>query len=143
MGAGTGQPAAPALPVVFAATRTRPGGRFAYLTPRWPDARGYLVGLLEGHAAHAQAAGAGDVAELARAAARQVPTSPPAGAWRARVGECRYELGRQDLTPTAPGPGVPLGEWKSVKPAGAAVDRSGPVLRTAPLRSHPPATARP
>ena len=132
MGAGTGQPAAPALPVVFAATRTRPGGRFAYLTPRWPDARGYLVGLLEGHAAHAEAAGAGGVAALARAAAGRVPTVPPAGTWRARVGECRYELGRQDLAPAA-GPGAALGKWTSAPPPAPARTAGRTANRTARL----------
>jgi len=85
--------------VLFAVARTRGGGRFTYLTPRWPDARGYLVGLLEAHAA---AAAAADVAELARAAAGQVPAGPPVGGWSVQVGESRYQLERRDVGP-APG----------------------------------------
>ncbi len=90
----------PARPVVYAVARVRPGGRFTYLTPHWLDARGYLVGLLNQHAA----AAAGDVARRARAAAGQVPTVPPVDAWSVQVGDSRYVLGRQDLTP-APGVG--------------------------------------
>jgi hypothetical protein len=105
-GGGAGQ--APARPVVYAVARARAGGRFTYTTPLWPDARGYLVGLLEAHAA-----AAGDVARLARAAALQVPAGPPVGGWSVQVGACRYELERRDV---GPAPGVPLGECKSVKP---------------------------
>ena len=90
-----------ARPVLYAVVRIRPGGRFTYTTPLWPDARGYLVGLLEQHAAAAIAAGAVEVARLARATAHQVPTAPPMAAWCVQVGECRYELARRHLGPAA------------------------------------------
>jgi hypothetical protein len=119
-----------ARPVVYVVARARAGGRFTYLTPHWPDARGYLLGLLEQHAA--DAAAAVDVAHLARATAGQVPTSPPAGAWSARVGECRYELARQDLAP-APGPAA-HSQWKSVKPPTPALTADLDGVLTAPAQ---------
>jgi hypothetical protein len=79
---GGGAEHPPARPVLYAVARTRAGGRFTYLTPHWPDARGYLVGLLEHDA--------GDVAG-------QVPVDPPADTWSSQVGQCRYQLTRQDL----------------------------------------------
>ncbi len=91
------------MAVLYAVARVRPGGRFTYTTPLWPDARGYLVGLLNQHAAAAAAAAAADVARRARAAAGQVPTVPPVGTWRVQLGDSRYVLGRQDLAPV---PGV-------------------------------------
>ena len=92
------------MAVLYAVARSRPGGRFTYTTPLWPDARGYLVGLLDQHAIAATAAAAVDVARRARAAVGQVPTAPPADAWSVQVGDSCYVLGRQDLTP-APGVG--------------------------------------
>jgi hypothetical protein len=89
--------------VVYAVARARAGGRFTYTTPLWPDARGYLVGLFEEHAAAAIAAAAVDVARRAHAAAHQVPTAPPADAWSVQLREYCYELARQDL-PSAPDP---------------------------------------
>jgi hypothetical protein len=88
-----------ARPVVYAVARSRAGGRFTYTTPHWPDARGYLLGLLEQHAAMAIAAAAVDVARRARAAAHQVPTAPPADAWGVQLGECRYSLACEDVAP--------------------------------------------
>ncbi len=88
----------PMRPVVFAVARVHTGGRFTYLTPHWPDAHGYLVGLLEGHAA---ATAVPEVARSARVAARQVPAVLPAGAWSAQVGECRYQLARVEVCPAA------------------------------------------
>jgi hypothetical protein len=96
-GAGQASPHASTRPVMFAVARVRPDGRFTYTTPHWPDARRYLVGLLEQHAAAATAAAALDVARRARTAASQVPAVPPAYAWRVQLGDTRYELRRQDL----------------------------------------------
>ncbi len=90
-------------PLVFAVTRQRLGGRFTYTTPHWPDARRYLVGLLEEHAAQAEAAAELDVARQAHAAARGVPVGPPAHDWSVRVGGCRYQLSCQDVAAAAAG----------------------------------------
>jgi hypothetical protein len=111
-GGGAGH--APARPVLFTVARARGGGRFTYLTPHWPDARGWLVGLLNQHAAAATTAAALDVARLARAAAHQVPAVPPTGAWTVQVGQCRYQLDHKDLGP-APDAGPHQAAGKAVR----------------------------
>ncbi len=109
-------------PLLFAVVRQRAGGRITFTTPLWADARGYLVGLLEQHAAEAVAAAEPDVARRARGAAEQVPVAPPARDWSVRVGGCRYGLGHQDLSP-APIPaesGQARATGVSASPAGLA-----------------------
>ncbi len=104
-------------PLVFAITRQRPGGRFTYTTPHWPDARRYLVGLLGQHAAQAQAAAELDVARRACAAARHVPVGPPAHDWSVQVGRCRYELSCQDVAAAAAGPPRDASPTATVRPS--------------------------